>query len=60
MEIITMIDYNHYNNVMYSYTMHEIQGLARYKLRIDGKFKDETIYSGKEPLTTDQIHYLID
>ena len=55
-----MIDYNHYNNVMYAYTMHEVQGLTRYKLRIDGKFKDETIYEWKEPLSTDKIHYLID
>jgi len=55
-----MIDYNHYNNVMYSYSSHEIQGITRYKLKIDWKFKDETIYEWKETFTTDQIHSIID
>lgn len=45
---------------MYSYSSHEIQGITRYKLKIDWKFKDETIYEWKETLTTDQIHSIID
>jgi hypothetical protein len=60
METITLLDYNRYNETMYSYSMHEKQWLTRYKLRMDGKFQDEEIYEWKEPLTTEQIHYFID
>ena len=60
METITMLDYNHYNNVMYSYVQHDKQGVTRFKLNIDGKFDAEQIYEGKEPLTTEQIHSIID
>lgn len=60
MEIITLLDYNHYKDVMYSYSQHEKQWLTRYKLRIDGKFQDEEIYEGKEKLTTSQIKSMID